>query len=79
MYRRKLDQAEPGEPRDGAEHDEDEERARQVDAGHQLAERDQGAEPVAADGERHRAERAHRRQPHDDAHHLEQRVARSAR
>ena len=49
------------------EHDEDEEQAGGVEGGHQLAERQQRADAVLADRERHRAERADRRHLHDVA------------
>ena len=59
-----------------AEHDEDEDEARQVEGAHQLAERQQRADAVLADRERHRAERADRRDLHDDADDREQHVRR---
>ena len=62
------------EPRDQAEHDEDEHEAGQVERAHQLAERDQRADAVLADRERHRAERADRRDLHDEADDREQHV-----
>ena len=46
-----------------AQHDEDEEQAGRVEGGHQLAEREQRADAVLADGEGHGAERAERRDP----------------
>ena len=64
----------PVNAEDGAEHHEDEERAGDVDARHQLAQREQRADAVPPDRERHRAERADRRQPHDQANDVEQDV-----
>ena len=55
-----------------AEDDEDEHETGQVDRRHQLAERQQRADAVAAHGERHRAECAERREPHDERDNLEQ-------
>ena len=56
----------PCEPGDGAEHDDDEDDAGQVERDHQLGERDQRRDAVFADGEGHRAEGADRRRLHDD-------------
>jgi hypothetical protein len=53
--------------RDDSQHDEDEDQAGRVEAQHQQAERLERGEPVLADDERHRAERADRREPHDHA------------
>ena len=69
-----LPDAEAGGARDGAEDDEDEERAREVDGADELREREQAADPVAADGERHAAERADRREPHQHVDDREERL-----
>ncbi len=65
MYADEAPDAEAARARDAAEHAEDEQQAGSVEARHQLAERQQRAEAVLADGERHRAECADRREPHD--------------
>ena len=64
----------PVGPHDCAEHDDDEQQARDVHGRHQLAERQQRAEPVHADREGHRAERADRSEPHHQADDREQAV-----
>ena len=61
---------------DDAEHDEDEDQAGDVEAEHQLPEREQRAEAVLADREGHGAEGADRRHLHDDADDAEEDVRR---
>ena len=62
------------QPRKQPENDDDEEGARNVERGDQLAERADRFDAVTADGERHRAERADRRQLHNEAERREQHV-----
>ena len=74
MYLMNFEDAETRQPGDPTEHEEDEDQAGRVEGEHQLAKRQQGADAVLADGERHRAESADRRDLHDDADHVEQHV-----
>jgi hypothetical protein len=67
-----LPEAEPAEPGDAPEHDHDEHGAGEVDAGHQLGEGGQRAEPILADGEGHGAERGDGRQPRDEGNYAEE-------
>ena len=69
-----LQDAEARQPGDRAEHDEDEYEAGRIEGRHQLAERQERADAVLADGERHRAEGADRRQPHDESDDVEERM-----
>ena len=55
------------EPGDEAKHDQDEHEAGEIEGAHQLPQREQRTDAVLADGERHRPERANRRDLHDDA------------
>ena len=72
MYRMKRPMPKPCAACDRAEHDEDEQQTRRVEARHQLAERGERAHAVLADRERHGAERADRREAHDHADDAEQ-------
>ena len=69
-----LPQLEAVHARQQPEHDDDEEDAGDVEGADQQPERADRLDAVAADGERHRAEGAERRQPHDDAEGGEQHV-----
>ena len=74
MYRRNCQRLKTREAGDQSQDDEDEEKTGDVDARHQLAQRDERADPVLADGERHRAEGADRGDAHDDPDHVEEHV-----
>jgi hypothetical protein len=56
----------PQSPGNAAEHDEDENQACGVDGGHQVAQRQQGADTVLADGKGHGAKGAEGCGAHDD-------------
>ena len=57
---------------DGAENEENEDKARQIDARHKLAKFHQCTQAIAANGEGHRAEGTQRGRPHDDSDDTEQ-------
>ena len=67
MYLRNLNRLKPTSAAIGAEDDEDEQRAGEVDAAISLPSATQRRDAVAADREGHRAEGAKRREPHDEA------------
>ena len=61
-------------PGEQTQHDDDEEAAGDVERADQQAQRADRLDAVAADGERHGAERTERREPHDEAEGREQHV-----
>ena len=67
-----LDDAEAMQAADDAQHDKDEEQTSQVERTHQLAQREQRADAVLADGEGHRTEGADGGDLHDDSDDVEQ-------
>ena len=72
MYLTKRQMPKPCHRAIAAQHDEDEQQARRVEAGDQCPELRQRPDTEIADRERHRAERAERRRLHDDADDAEQ-------